>query len=379
MIRMAFQNGRVATAASVLPGVTLHVDARGRIAAIAAPATAVDVDETIDLDGGWLVAGFVDTQINGGGGVLFNDAPNIDTIAAIGAAHIRFGTTAFLPTLISDGLDVMATALDAVDRAIDAGVPGVVGIHIEGPFINPTRRGTHDVSKFRRLDAEAMRLLTRPRRGRVMVTLAPELCTLDDIATLAAANVLVSAGHSDADHATIVRALAGGLRGFTHLFNAMSPLAHRAPGVVGAALDDEESWCGLIADRVHVDPAVLRIALRAKRHDRMMLVTDAMPCVGGPDSFMLNGKRIEVVDGRCLGPDGTLAGSDLDMASAVRNIVAIAGIDVPDAVRMASAVPAGFLRLSDERGALAPGLVADWVWLDRDLRVQRVWSGGRAV
>src|SRR5262245_38621073 len=209
-----------------------------------------------------LLPGFIDTQVNGGGGVLFNSQPTLDTIRRIGRAHRQFGTTGFLPTLISDDLEVLERAVSAVQAALDAGVPGVLGIHIEGPFINVERKGVHDPAKFRRIDDEAIRLLTSLRGGRTLVTLAPETTTPQVIERLAAAGVIVCAGHTNASHAVIRTALDHGLRGFTHLFNAMSQLTAREPGVVGAALEDERSWCGIIVDGRHVDPVVLRIALK---------------------------------------------------------------------------------------------------------------------
>lgn len=366
-------NGSVATPQGVLEGATFQL-AGERIVAVAPMAGR----DAFDLEGGWLMPGFIDTQVNGGGGVLFNDAISVEGIAAIGAAHAPFGTTAFLPTLISDDLDRVAAALDAADAAIAAGVPGVLGVHIEGPFLNVLRKGIHDPAKLCRLDAAAMALLTRPRRGIVMVTLAPEMCELADIARLAAAGVIVSAGHSDADHPTIAAALAAGVRGFTHLFNAMSPLVHRAPGVVGAALDDPDSWCGIIVDGVHVDPVALRIALRAKDPAKFMLVTDAMPNIGTTDDgFMLQGKRIRVVGGRLIDADGILAGADLDMAAAVRNAVRLVGVAPETAALMAASAPAAFLRVDGDRGTLAAGRRADWVWLDADFAVRGVWYGGR--
>lgn len=376
MTTFRFSNGHIVTPAAVLTDATLVVE-DGRIVSLdAAPATGTAV-ETIDLDGGWIMPGFVDTQVNGGGGVLFNDATTVEGIAAIGAAHARYGTTAFMVTLISDTPDVIARALDAVDAAIDGGVPGVVGIHVEGPVISAARKGIHDASRFQDLDDDLMELMTRPRRGRVMLTLAPERVTADQVAALTAAGVLVSIGHSDASYATAAAGIAAGITGVTHLFNAMSPLIHRAPGVVGAALDDQSVYCGIIVDGFHVDDAALRIALRSRPHDRFMLVSDAMPCVGAADkSFTIQGRPIHVEDGRCVGADGTLAGSDLDMTGAVRNAVARLDLAPEVAAAMASTYPAAFLGLSDTHGALAPGQRADWVRLTHDLHPLGTWFGG---
>ncbi len=374
---MQFVNGAIVAQNTLLNGATITIEG-DRIVAI----TALDgtTSEAIDLRGGWLVPGFIDTQVNGGGGVLLNDQPTVEGIAAIGAAHAPYGTTAFMPTLISDTPDVIAATLDAMDAAILAGVPGVVGAHIEGPCINPARKGIHDPAKFRRLDDAMIELLIRPRKGRVMVTLAPELTDPASIARLVAGGVIVSAGHTDADYDTIVKAVGAGLTGITHLFNAMSPLLHRAPGVVGAALDDRSVYCGLIADGLHVHDAALRLALNARPHDRLMLVSDAMPSVGAVDKdFRLQGRLIHVEDGKCFGEDGTLAGSDLDMAGAVRNFVARTRANVATAAAMAATNPAAFLGLSHERGALAPGLRADWVALTADLRPAGTWIGGLKI
>ena len=371
---IALVNGKVLTPRG-FEAQTVVID-HGRIAAVRSPGEEGG-EERVDLQGRYLLPGFIDTQVNGGGGALFNATPTVDAIAAIGAAHRRFGTTGFLPTLISDDLSTVATAIAAVDQAIAAGVPGVLGIHIEGPFLNEDRKGIHDASKFRLLDQKAFELLTSLKRGRTLVTLAPELTTPQMIARLTAAGVTVAAGHTDASYDEVRAALGAGLKGFTHLFNAMSPLGSREPGAVGAALEDEGSWCGIIVDGRHIHPAALRIAFRAKRHDRFMLVTDAMPSVGMVDkTFTLQGRTVRVVDGVCVDEDGTLAGSDLDMAGAVRNAVDLVGLALEEAVAMASANPAAFLGLEGELGAIAPGLRADLVEADENLTVIRTWIGG---
>lgn len=375
MSRLAFRNGRIIAGGAVCDGLALALEG-AQIASLDCGA----VDQTaLDLEGGWLVPGFIDTQVNGGGDVLFNDTPDVETIARIGAAHARFGTTSFLPTLISGTFDTIERALDAVDAAIEQNVPGVIGIHIEGPFLSIERKGIHDAGNFRPLDDAALALLTRPRRGLVMVTLAPEHCPPGAIGALVAAGVIVSIGHSNASYAEARSAIEAGARGVTHLFNAMSGLHHREPGVVGAAIEDQSLYCGLIVDGVHVHPAALRIALAARPHERFMLVTDAMPCVGGErGDFMLNGERIHVEGSVCLNDEGTLAGCNLDMASAVRNICDL-GVPVEEAMAMASASPAAFLGLPDRIGRLAPGYRGDFVWLDRQLEVRGTWIGGTRV
>lgn len=348
----------------------------GRIADIVA-ADDPRADAARDLAGALLLPGFVDSQVNGGGGVLFNDAPTLASIAAIAAAHRRFGTTSFLPTLISDDFDVLRRAISAVDEAIVAGVPGVAGIHIEGPFISETRKGAHNAAHIRTLESAHVGLLSSLRHGRTLVTLAPELTSVETIQLLADAGVVVAAGHSNASYAQISAALQHGLSGFTHLFNAMSPMLSRSPGVVGAALHARSSWCGIIVDGWHVDPVVLQIALRARGPERFMLVTDAMPIVGSDASeFRLQGRRILVRDGQCVDEQGTLSGSALDMASAIRNAMHLLELPLLEAVRMASSQPADFLGIGHEVGRIAPGYRANLVRADDQLRVQETWIDG---
>jgi N-acetylglucosamine-6-phosphate deacetylase len=378
-MRTALVNGRLLTGSGLVSGQTLLLSG-ARIEALADPADPRCRDaEVVDLGGQLLLPGFIDVQVNGGGGVLFNDDPNPESIRAIGAAHRRFGTTGFLPTLISDDLDTIGRAIAAVQTSLDAGMPGVLGIHIEGPFLNWARRGVHDSKHLRLLDTSLVSLLSRLRAGRTVVTLAPEMTTPDMVARLAAGGILVSAGHSEASFEETTAAIAHGLRGFTHLFNAMARLEPREPGIVGAALYDENTWCGIIVDGHHVDPVMLKLALRCKRHDRFMLVSDAMPAVGSTEpTFVLQGRTIRVVDGICRDENGTLAGTALDMAAAVRNAISLLGLDLVEAARMASEYPAEFLGLGSELGRIAPGYRANLVLMDDELRVRRTWIEGLA-
>ena len=376
-MRTALLNGRILAGERIVSGLVVLL-ADGRIEAV------TDLDDArcrdaaaIDLEAQVLLPGFIDVQVNGGGGVLFNDDPSLESIRAIGAAHRRYGTTGFLPTLISDDLDTIGQAIAAVQSSLDARLPGALGIHIEGPFLNWARRGVHDPKHLRRLDNGVVSLLRSLRGGRTVLTLAPEMTTGDMIAQLAASGILLSAGHSDASYAQTAAAIEHGVRGFTHLFNAMAPLAPREPGIVGAALYDPSTWCGIIVDGHHVDPVMLKLALRCKRNDRFMLVTDAMPPVGSSaPSFILQGRTIHVVDGVCRDENGTLAGTGLDMATAVRNAVSLLGLSLAEAARMASEYPAAFLGLDNEIGRIAPGYRANLVLLDDGLRVQRTWIEG---
>lgn len=372
----ALVNGRVLLPDGFVDGRAIVLDA-GRIAAVVEEADLQPGTERHDLGGGLLVPGFIDTQVNGGGGVLFNDAPTADTIRAIGRAHRSFGTTGFLPTLISDDLSVIRAGIEAVETAIDEGVPGVLGIHIEGPFLNEHRKGIHDADKIRELDEEGLAVLTSMRRGRTMVTVAPECTTPEMIGRLVDAGVVVSAGHSNGKYADVAAAIEAGLSGITHLFNAMSPLGAREPGVVGAGLENETIWCGIIVDGHHVSPTTLKLALRCKPPEKFMLVTDAMPSVGSATKeFVLQGKRISARGGVCVDSRGTLAGSDLDMAWAIRNAVRLLGIAPETAFLMASRAPAEFLGMEQDRGVIAIGRCADLALLDDNLLVRETWIAG---
>jgi N-acetylglucosamine-6-phosphate deacetylase len=375
----ALVNGRILAGERIVSGQTVLLS-QGRIEGVIPAADPRCRDAvSVDLEGHILLPGFIDVQVNGGGGVLFNDDPSLESIRAIGAAHRRFGTTGFLATLISDDLDTIGQAIAAVQASLDARLPGPLGIHIEGPFLNWARRGVHDPKHLRRLDDGVISLLCSLRGGRTVLTLAPEMTTAGMIAQLAASGILISAGHSDANFAQTSAAIAHGVRGFTHLFNAMAPLAPREPGIVGAALFDANTWCGIIVDGHHVDPVMLKLALRCKRHDKFMLVTDAMPPVGSPEpSFVLQGRTIHVKDGVCRDENGTLAGTGLDMATAVRNAVSLLGLEIAEAARMASEYPAAFLGLDRELGRIAPGYRANLALLDDDLRVRRTWIEGIA-
>jgi N-acetylglucosamine-6-phosphate deacetylase len=312
--------------------------------------------------GAWLAPGFIDLQVNGGGDVLFNDIPTPAGIAAIVAAHRRFGTTGLLPTLISDSAAKMREASAAVTTASGICL-GVLGIHFEGPFLSPERAGVHDPAMFRPPGPEDLDLLCARRGGTTLMTLAPECVPPGFIASLARAGVRIALGHSMASYEATRAAIAEGMTGFTHLFNAMRPLAAREPGPIAAALEEKRTFYGLIVDGVHVAPAMLRLALRGA--GQAMLVTDAMPPVGGTGrSFELAGKPVQVQGGRCTTADGTLAGSALDMASAVRNCVRLLDLSLPDALRLASAAPAAFLGLGDRLGHIAGGMRADLVALE---------------
>ena len=366
----------------VFDGSRLHDDCAvvidgGDIAQLVARGDLAQSIPVHDLPpGAWLAPGFIDLQVNGGGDVLFNDEPTPGGIATIAAAHRRFGTTGLLPTLISDTRGKMRAARDAVDEAMRTN-PSVLGIHFEGPFLSPERPGVHDPRMVRRPEARDREWLTGSRDGVLLVTLAPEVVPEGFIAGLAQAGVKISLGHSMATYVQTRAALAEGLTGFTHLFNAMRPLASREPGPIAAALENECCWFGMIVDAIHVDPAMLRLALRGRA--RPMLVTDGMPPAGGRrDTFMLGGRTITAGPTGCTRDDGTLAGTALDMATAVRNAVKLLRMPLSDALRAATAEPAHFLGLAHRLGHLAPGCRADMVALDAsEIVVLETWVAGR--
>ena len=378
MNRLALVNGRVLTDRGFEAGLAVLVE-DGRIHAVEAQAQALPGSVQVhDLQGATLLPGYIDCQVNGGGGVLFNNAPDVDALRRIGAAHRRFGTTGFLPTLISDDVNVMEQAIAATRRAISEKVPGVLGIHLEGPYIAPARKGTHDAGKFRVPDAAEMDMATALDNGITLITLAPECVGTDVVRALVERGALLCAGHTAASYAQARAGLDAGIRGFTHLFNAMSPLTGREPGTVGAALEDRDSWCGIIVDGHHVHPASLRVVLAAKPRGKVLLVTDAMPPVGADDpSYVLYGETITVRDGVVRNAAGSLAGSALDMATAVRNTVQWLGLPLEEAARMASTYPAEFLGIGDRCGRIAPGYQADLVALDEQLQVVETWIQGK--
>lgn len=327
-----------------------------------------------------LAPGFIDCQVNGGGGILFNDDPSKQTIATIATAHRRFGVTSFLPTLISDRREKMREAIAAVGAAITQGQASVLGIHLEGPFLNPARKGVHPAAHIVPADKNDIALLSSLQNGVTLVTLAPEKAPSGFIKTLASNGAIVSAGHTDGTAAQIEAALKEGVRGFTHLYNAMSQMQPRAPGAVGACLADNDSFASIIADGHHVSIEALRVALKAKTARKLFLVSDAMASLGAQiKNFKLFGEEIFVEEGRLATASGTLAGAQIDMASAVRFMIEKAGASIGEALAMASATPADFLKLEQKLGRIAPGLRADFTALDDNLHVIDSWVAGKAL
>ena len=357
------------------PGATLTL-AGGRVAQLGPPEKRAE-PRVVTLDGGLLAPGLIDVQVNGGGGAMLGDAVSVGGIAAICAAHARLGATGILPTLITDTPEVTQAVIEAGITAAQADVPGFLGLHLEGPHIDPQRKGAHDAGLIRPMTDDDLALYLRAARALpvLMITLAPEAACADQIGALSRAGVIVSLGHSDCTYHQARVAFDAGARTATHLFNAMRPMGHREPGLAGAVLDGG-GFTGLIADGVHVAPPVLRIALSAKGAG-VFIVSDAM-AVAGTDlsAFSLGGREIQRQGGRLTLADGTLAGADCDLPQGLRSLIA-AGIAQERALAMATSVPAACIGLAD-RGHLRPGARADIVHLDRDLHLQQVWQGGVA-
>ncbi|ESW85791.1 N-acetylglucosamine-6-phosphate deacetylase [Mesorhizobium sp. LSJC285A00] len=337
----------------------------------------------IDAGGGMLVPGFVDLQVNGGGGVMLNDHPDVASLATICRAHAPFGTTALLPTLITDTPDITAAAIAAGTGAARQKLPGFLGLHLEGPHLSVARKGAHEPALIRPMtDAdEAALVAARKNLPVLLTTIAPESVEPARVAALAKAGVIVSLGHSDTGYATARAFADAGASVVTHLFNAMSQISNREPGLAGAAIDIGSLSAGIIADGIHVDPATMAIALRAKQGPgKIVLVTDAMATIGTDmTSFTLNGRIIYRKDGSLRLADGTLAGADLDMISAVRYVHRIVGLDLSEALRMASLYPAQAVGQAHRLGRFASGTAADIVALSDALDVNGVWIGGDKV
>ncbi|WP_414829633.1 N-acetylglucosamine-6-phosphate deacetylase [Alteromonas sp. H39] len=325
-----------------------------------------------------LIPGFIDVQVNGGGGVLLNQQCTMEAINTMMCAHRHFGTTAMMPTLITDSTETMAAAAQAIIDARSNDIPGIVGVHFEGPWLSTARKGVHSEAFIRPPCDEELAILQNPALGVVMVTVAPENVSPAVIRVLTDAGVKVFLGHSDASAKEVGEALQAGAVGFTHLYNAMSPLQSRAPGMVGTALAHDASYAGIIVDGYHVDPVACQVAFRAKGVDRMMLVTDAMALAATDLQEVPFFDTHIVRDGdKLTTPDGTLAGSCLTMIEALRNTVSECAVPLADAVKMASQTPAEMLGITDRYGKLEAGLSADILALDHSLTLTHVWQQGR--
>ncbi|BBN82014.1 N-acetylgalactosamine-6-phosphate deacetylase [Pseudoalteromonas sp. A25] len=339
-----------------------------------------DVSEPVEQLNGLVVPGFIDVQVNGGGGAFFNAEQSTQCLAKMLSAHGQFGSTAIMPTLITDKVEVMSAAADAVAEAVANHQAGIVGIHFEGPHLSHPKKGTHSEQYIRSISDDEFAIYARQDLGIKMVTLAPETVPIADIERLVKLGVKVCIGHSNADFDTTMNALRVGATGFTHLFNAMSAFTSREPGVVGAALWDDNSWCGLIVDGHHVHSTSAKLAIRTKQRGKIMLVTDAMPPVGTDDMEFdfFDGRKVIRTGDRLNSTTGELAGSVLDMASAVRNTVNDLDVSLGESLRMASMYPAQYLSIPT-KGHLTHGADADFVLLDDSLLANATFIAGQKI
>ena len=380
LIGKAVSGARIFDGSDWHVGKALLIGCDGRVAGLVPEGAIAPDAQKMDLKGGLLVPGFVDLQVNGGGGVLLNDAPTVEGIATICRAHARFGTTALLPTLITDTPETSRRALAAGAAAAAAGGPGFLGLHMEGPHLSLERKGAHAPQLIRPMEETDFAMLSEAVGAMpvLLMTVAPETVRTEQIRRLRDMGVHVSLGHSDASCGMARAAVDAGASMVTHLFNAMSPLAHRDPGMVGNALDDGRLDAGLIADGIHVDPVTIGIALRAKRGPgRIFLVTDAMATIGSDlQSFTLNRRTIYRRNGRLTLADGTLAGADIDMLSSVRFVHETVGLPLDEALRMASLYPAEAIGMGAEIGHLGRGARASAVHLSEGLEIRDVWIDG---
>ena len=374
----AFSDATVFTGETFVEGCSLLVQ-NGKVLDIVMDGkTPVDAEKR-SFAGKIIAPGFIDCQVNGGGGVLFNETPTAGAVLAIAKAHRKYGTTRILPTCISDSIDVMRKALPAVREAgkTDA---SVLGIHFEGPHISKEKRGCHIAEMLRPISRDELELYAPLADEVMLITVAPECVSLDNIGAIKAKGVIISLGHSMASSEQTRAALTAGATGFTHLFNAMVNPGTRAPGIAGCALDNQSSWCGIITDGHHVSDEMIRIAYKAKPQGKLFLVSDAMPpsASEGVLSFRFHGEEIKVKDGRCINRNGQLAGSSITISDAVRYCIDKVGIEPMEALRMASAYPAAFLGLDQKLGRLLPGYEADMVVLGTDYRPEGAFVGGVA-
>ncbi len=336
----------------------------------------------LQLNGGTLIAGFVDLQVNGGGGLLFNNDPTVETIKTITQAHARLGTCRTLVTLISADKSTTSKAIQAATQASRQNIPGFLGLHLEGPHLSIEKKGAHSERVLRKMNDEDLQELCDAKKALpyLMITVAPEMVSPEQIACLAEAEIIVSLGHSNASSDQSNQAFQAGAACTTHLFNAMSALNHREPGLPGATLFNDNIYAGIIADGVHVSPAALSLAVRSKKGPgKLFLVTDAMATAGTSEQqFQLDGRTISRSNGRLVLPDGTLAGADIDMLGAMRCLIEDVGVLPEVAARMASSYPSACIGAIENLGSVATGFFANVVHIDDDMQLQQVWLDGKS-
>ncbi|MDN3650450.1 N-acetylglucosamine-6-phosphate deacetylase [Reinekea marina] len=335
--------------------------------------------KSIHLDGGTIAPGFIDLQVNGGGGVLLNNAPTVETLNTMAAGHAKFGVTRILPTVISDKPKVALNAIESAKQC-DKQHSGIIGIHVEGPFFNEEKAGVHQSEKLRVLAESDWSWIEQLAALPSILTLAPEKIDNKDIQRIDELGIRVCAGHTNATYSQVEEAHKHGLSGFTHLFNAMSQLQGREPGVVGAALSLSQTWAGLIADGIHAHPASMLAAIKSKGYEHIFLVSDSMANIGtDKKTFELYGEMIEERDGRLVNSKGNLAGSAISLLDAVKYCINTLQLPAEQALAMASRVPATFMKLNNRYGTFKPGFTSDICWLDNDWNCAGVWRAGQKI
>ncbi|MBV7261799.1 N-acetylglucosamine-6-phosphate deacetylase [Photobacterium sp. WH77] len=372
----ALTNCRIFTGSDVLDNHAVIIDGVN-IHAVCPEAELPADMPTQDLDGANLSPGFIDLQLNGCGGVMFNDEITADTIQTMHLANLKSGCTSFLPTLITSSDEDMKAAIAAARDYEKHYQHQSLGLHLEGPYLNVMKKGIHSVEHIRRSDEAMIATLCENADIITKVTLAPEQTPAEHIERLAEAGIVVSAGHTNATYAEARKGFAAGVTFATHLFNAMTPIAGREPGMVGAIYDTPEVYTGIIADGFHVDYANIRIAHRIKK-EKLILVTDATAPAGADiDHFIFVGKKVYYRDGKCVDENGTLGGSALTMIEAVQNSVEHVGIALDEAIRMATLYPARAIGMDKTLGAIKKGMVANLAVFDRDFRVRATVVNGK--
>ncbi len=333
----------------------------------------------IELDQGILAPGFIDLQVNGGGGVLFNNSPNKESLNTIIKAHQFFGTTSVMPTVISDSLEVLEQCIKTVTEEIKNN-SSLLGIHIEGPFFNTKYRGVHQKQYISTINSDYLNLFESLKGFPVMLTLAPECISSQQLKHLTSLGIKTLAGHSDASYDELDDAIKNGLDGFTHLFNAMSQISAREPGVVGSALHFENTFASIIVDLHHVHPSLIQLAYQLKPTGKLFFISDSMATINhGKPSFELYDEVVNELDGRLVNSEGKLAGSSITQIDAVKNAYQKCNIPLNQALAMASRYPAEYLGIANHLGSLKPGYRADLVHFDSNFKVRNAWVSGKQI
>ena len=331
------------------------------------------------LEGGILSPGFIDLQVNGGGGKLFNNSPDKESLNTIISAHQYFGTTSIMPTVISDSLNILQKCTDTISNEINNN-HSLLGIHIEGPFFNVKYRGVHQKQYINTINASYLNLFETLDKFPVMLTLAPECISIKQLKHLKSLGFKILAGHTDANYDQLEEAVKYGLDGFTHLFNAMGQISAREPGVVGSAFDFDETSASIIVDLHHVHPSLINLSFKQKPKGKLFFVSDSMATINhGEPSFELYDEVVSESNGRIINSEGKLAGSSITQIDAIKNAYQKCSIPLESAISMATLYPAEYLGVSDYIGQLKKGYRADLAHFDSNFHVQNVWLAGKQI